>query len=67
MNGQDDTLTGSPELNQGPWAMQRNATSLFAITLIFWTIARTYAVDVRGLVKMPSFCSSEISPAVIWL
>jgi len=60
-------LTGSQELNQGPWAMRRNATSLIAITLIFWTFAGTYAGDVRGLVKMPSTCSPEISPAVIWL
>jgi len=47
--------------------MRRNATSLIAITLIFWTFAGTYAGDVRGLVKMPSTCSPEISPAVIWL
>ena len=47
--------------------MRRNAASQIAITLIFWTFASSIAGDVRGLVKMPSTCSPEISPAVIWL
>lgn len=47
--------------------MRRTATLVLALGLATMASAAAIAGDVRGLVTMPSTCSPEISPAVIWL
>lgn len=53
--------------NAGDLDMRPLAAVLFATASLLTLVTTLPAGDVRGQFKMPSTCSPEVSPAVIWL